>query len=587
MAPILIVLCILAAIFWFFGRIARIKKVEVIGIALICGMMIALDIMIVLASFDVYPGFTKSFIIGWLVLIFFLVGFYQSGGPPIIYTFTLLCIIFGYLFTGPYSGYMKYYLEQVKAPLRIAYRLLSFSFHDITLMLTNPQQYIHEQQMRAIKTEAQQTQPKGVELASVTFSPSEVPTYEKFFVQIRAENLGNMKSENVTLNITCIKKKCDESYSYGPVRLDKLEAFIQQFGPFIAKEEKIGASVDLNITLRSLYYAKSSLIVEVMNEEEIKRIMLDPIKRYELFRVVVATGTPSPAMLALSVGEQPLFNDSTQVLTVSIINKRIGENEFIILPVGAKINITLPNSIGKGLNCSAIGMKCSDAEKKENKELVTCEVEKEIRIPPLEFNKQPIICEFISASITPEQISRSDVITAELSGYIFEIQDKKGPRIMLTSVCAKEGEKCEKLRCCGALQCCEDKICRIKCEKKDNETRRDNKTTEENVKTNEEESYTPKLGDENFCEWKKNQNREDPDKWCQKGEGNCKSDEECSPTIKSEKGADLECRSGISGKIKLEEEEKDISLKINLCCFKDQDAQSCLEDYLRKGGKYE
>ncbi|MEM5835001.1 MAG: hypothetical protein QXJ20_01110 [Candidatus Aenigmatarchaeota archaeon] len=583
MAPILIVLCILAFIFWFLGRTTRFKEAEALGVSIICGIMIALDIMIVLASFDVYPGFNKPFLIGWLVSIFFLIGFYQSGGPPIIYTFTVLCIIFGYLFTGPYSGYMKHYLEQVKAPIRVVYRMFGLSFHDLSLMLTNPQQYIQEQQMKAVKTEAQQTQPKGVELSSVMFSPPEVPLYQKFFVEVRVENLGNMKAENITLNVTCIKKKCEESYNYTIDKLERLEGFVQRLGPFIAKEEKPGAQVDLNITLRSEYSAKSSLIVEVMNEEEIRRIMLDPIKRYELFRSVVATGTPSPAMLALSVGEQPLFNSSTQVLTVSVVNKRIGEYEYIILKKGSKINITLPNTIGSGLNCSAIGINCGNAEKKENKEVVSCEVEQEIRIPPMEFNKHPIVCEFTSSNITPEQIKRSDVITAELSGYIFEIQVKKGPTIMLTSVCAKEGEKCDKLRCCGVLQCCEDKVCRTKCEKREEkkeEISKEEKTSEE--KPIEE---TLALGDEKYCEWKKSKYPENPDKWCIEGEGNCKEDE-CSTSIRHEgSGAELKCRSGIKGRVLIEGIEKEVELNINLCCFEDQDSQSCLENYIRKGGK--
>ena len=581
MAPIVIAICVLAFVFWFLGRTSKSEELEEIGVAIIAGTMMALDIMIILASFDVQPGFNKSFLIGWFVLIFFIIGLYQSGGGyQSIYAISILCLIFGYLFTGPYSGYIKYYLEQVKAPFRIVFRLLSISFHDVMLMLTNPQQYIYEQQMKAVKTEAQQTQPKGVELSGIVFSPMEVPTYQKFYVQIRAENLGTMKADNVTINISCEKKKCEESYSYGPVALEPFGTILQQLGPFVAKEEKIGAEVTLKITLRSVYSAKSSLLVEVMNEEEIKRIMTDPIKRYELFKNVVATGVPSPAMLALSVGEQPLLNDSTQVLTIVIINKRIGDEEFIILPPGTKINITLPNTIGHNLNCSAVGMNCGIAEKRENKEFVSCEVERELKIPPMEFNKQPIVCSFISASITSEQIKRSDVITAELSGYIFEINVKKGPKVMLTSLCAKEGEKCEKLKCCGVLKCCEDKVCRMEC--KEESTKKEEKTPEEEKEETEKPALS--LGDENYCEWKKAQNPNEPDKWCQEAEGNCKQDE-CSTTIKSDGGAALECRSGIAGKVKIGEEEKDVSLSISLCCFKYQDAQSCLEDYIRRGGR--
>lgn len=578
MMILIIILSVVSLIFWIISRTTKAKELENVAIAIICGLMIPLDVMIVLASFDIYPGFSAPFILGWLLSTFFLLGFYYYGGPQIIYSISILCIIFGYLFTGPYSGYIKHYFEQVKAPLKVGYRLFSISFNDMILMLTNPQEYIRQQQMKAIKTEAQYTQPKGVELSNIIFYPPEVPSYQKFYVDIRAENLGNMRAENITLIASCVKKKCEESYNYSINKLEKFEAFIQRVGPFIAKEEKIGERVDLNIILRSQYSAKSTLIVEVRNEEEIRRIITDPVKRYELFKNVVATGIPSPAMLALSVGEQPLLNSSTQVLTVSIVNKRIGEDEFIILPKGARINITLPNTIGSGLNCSAIGISCSIKEKRENKDFVSCEVEQEIRIPPMEFNKHPIVCEFISSNITPEQIKRSDAITAELSGYIFEIKVKKGPIIMQTSICAKEGERCEKLRCCGVLQCCEDKVCRAKCEKKEENKE---KTPSEMTRTEEE----PKLGDENYCEWKKNKYPENPDKWCMEGEGNCKKDE-CSSTIKREgSGAELECRSGISGKIMVENNEKNINLKISLCCFKDQDSQSCLEDYLRKGGK--
>ncbi|MEM7826644.1 MAG: hypothetical protein QXQ40_00265 [Candidatus Aenigmatarchaeota archaeon] len=559
MAPILIVLCILAFIFWFWGRTSKAKEAEMLGAAIIAGMLIAIDIMLILASFDIVPGFTKPFLIGWAVSIFFLIGFYQSGGPPIIYTLSLLCIIFGYLFTGPYSGYMKHYVNEIKAPLRIAYRTLAFSFHDLMLMLTNPQQYIYEQQQKAVKIEAEQTQPKGVEIKAIVLSPDQVPSYQKFYIQVRAENEGSMKAEDVSLNLTCIKDKCEGEYNYNLAELLPNEAIAQQFGPFLAKEEEPGKTAEVNITLRYNYFASSSLIVEIMNEEEIKRLMADPIKKYELFRNVVATGKASPAMLALSVGEQPLFNGTTQVLTASVVNKRIGEKEFVILTEGTRLNITLPSSIGQDISCSGRGFEC-DTKKTEKAEVVACNVVEELRIPPQEFNKQPVICQFTSSNIQPEQISRSDLITAELSRYTFEITQTKGPTIMMTAKCAKESKSCKELRCCGSLKCCEDKICRIDCEA-------ENATT-----------VTPELGAQNYCEWKK-QSSNDTDKWCQEAEGNCKEGE-CSTTIVSESGQPLECRSDITGII----DEKEIKLDVNLCCFKDQDNQSCLEDFIRRGG---
>jgi len=560
MAPILIVLCILALVLWLFGRVPGFNKMKFIATSVICGILIALDTMIILASFDIYPGFNFIFICSWLLSIFFLTGFYISGGPSVIFSISIICIIFGYTFTGPYSGYVKHYIEEIKSPLRVALKTFSISFNDIILMLTNPQEYILKKQHEALNIEAKQTQPKGVEIKNILPSPDQVPYYQRFFVQVRIENEGSMKAENVSISLSCEPNKCEGNYSYVDISFMPNEAIVQQFGPFIAKEKNPGREAEVKVKLNYNYHASSSLIVEVMNEEEIKRMMTDPIKKYELFRNVVAVGKASPGMISLSVGEQPLFNGSTQILTASIINKRIGENEFVVLSEGTILKISLPKTIGSELSCMGENFECENSTKDENVEIVTCKVKKEIRIGSRESSKYPVICQFISADIKPEQVSRSDVITASLSKYTVEVSVAKGPIIMLTATCAKEEESCEKLNCCGILQCCEDKKCRIDCKKVANETEE------------------PKIGEENYCEWRKNKYPDDPIKWCQEGEGNCNRGE-CSITIVKEGTEErLECRTGVKGIIK----EKEIVLDIGICCFENQEDQECLEAFCRR-----
>jgi len=421
------------------------EKIEKLITSIFVGLLIGCNILIILASFEKLEFGTWGIISFILLLLFFVFGVYRSGGAGSVYMLSILVLLFGYVMTGPYSGYVKHTLGDVAEPLGIGWEALKGTLGDIKLMITDPMAYMQKQRQTTVRPEKPTiSYPKGVELKSLNVMPDAVPIGERFYIQVMAENEGDITATNVNITASC-KDRCElgddaitmlPKESEQPKTLKQYEVILGRFGPFNAtgEEKDVGREAEVEINLSYEHASNSTLLVEVMSDSEVKRIMTDPIAREKLFKPVVATGKNAPAMLALSVGYQPLFAGEPQVLLVSVVNKRPDGN--VILPKHSAVEITLPGSIGSDLKChSSEVFECE-----ETGESATCTVKKERTIEPKEY--YPITCEFTANNDV--DISTTDIITGKLSKYVFETSKEKGATIMMSykPKTSEEGEVC-------------------------------------------------------------------------------------------------------------------------------------------------
>ena len=521
---------VVGAILKKFGSEEAANFLEKIGLGIIVGFLIGFNMIILLSCFEILE--LSLWAIGSILLMLFIfLGFYQSGGPEAVYMISIFVLIFGYMFTGPYSGYIKTTISGIAEPLGIGIDNLKVVGHDLGLILLNPQGYIDEQKYKNVQAETPASSPRGVEIMAINLMPDAVASNRTFNVQVRCQNKATdvttdfSIATDVKLAIGCANEFCCnretdpkdgsnicgedvEAQTYKKDELKPYEAFVfQPANRFLAlgkKESDIGRTANLNITLTYDYKTSSSLLVEVMNENEIYDRLA---KGDDLFRGVVATGKPAPAMISLNVGDQPLFNNAEQTLIVSVVNKRVDAK--ILLKPESNITITISEDIGNSLNCpSGKEMVCNNEGLKS-----TCNIKKDIEVEPLKY--RAFICSFKSSQ--PE-ISKTNLITAEIDKYTVEISEEKGPMIerggelattttttvpgaIITSKC----KECNDWHVCSKNECHELGNCIFyntpltpnnKCEPCSDSTECSNYPDEEECKTDDCD-----LGN---CEWKNN-----------------------------------------------------------------------------------
>jgi len=407
--------------------------------AIVAGIIVGVDIGILEASLGEYLGSWMWYFLVILALIF--ISLYVSGGPMAIYVPSLLILAFGYVMAGPYSGYVKNAIEGVLEPLGVGMQNLEEVWHDLSLIILNPQQYIAEQRMKQVKMEEPVSYPKGVELKSVNLLPSEgVVSGQIFFVQVRVGNeRDDLKAEKIKVEAVCDSRYCreieDEIYKRTKDELRPLEEFRNEFKfkAVASSDEDIGRSADVKVTVDYYYTASSNLLVTVMSEEEIER----RIYNKELtFRTEVATGKPTPAMIALSVGEQPLYPSKEYPLIVSIVNKR-GDAKIVLVP-GTELNITVPKTIATSLNCTPseeISLRCTNISLRSPAPghpgyfRFNCTVTKKVEIE--EFGYYPFVCVLNTTKSGDIGIEKTDIITATLSHYLVAMEETKGPTLQM------------------------------------------------------------------------------------------------------------------------------------------------------------
>ncbi len=432
-------LWLIASVIYIVGVLLDKRQLQNIGTGGIAGVIIGLITLIMISIFELTWLGAVVFVISWVILI----PLYRSSGMEILYMISIFAIVLGYLFAGPYSGYLKSYTAPLGAPIGMAIDQMWLMSTDLWLMATDPQAYVARQMMSNVRTEKATVDfPKGLEFKKITVLPDAIPSGQEFYLQVYAQNEGEMPAVNAMLSASCASKYCcigdacdtseQTTYYYPsktspPMRVNQHEVILQRLGPFTTKTYKkndIGKTADVNVTLHYAHSTSSSLMLTVMDDVEISRIMTDPVQGDELFKTIPAVGKNSPGMIAITVGYQPLFSGSNATLIVSVVNKRPKGN--VVLAKDAAMEIKLPAKLGSKLSCKAGGgVSCSG-----NGQTETCTINTDMPpITPVE-KYRAFVCTFIAADNIDTKVT--DAITAKLSGYTFEQTEKVGPRMTIS-----------------------------------------------------------------------------------------------------------------------------------------------------------
>ena len=406
-----------------------------IALSFIVAVLIAVDFGILEASLG-------EFLSSWMIYVLFILGLiliwlYLAGGPGIIYIFTIFVLTFGYVMAGPYSGYVKQALWGISEPISIGVKSLESASHDLWLLMTNPQEYIREQQMKQVRTETPAAYPRGAEFVSINLLPDYVPSNRSFYIQVRVENKGPVDLKHLSLIATPRDRCYGSEFNFLKESLRVGEQVIQEFGPFVAAAEKqqdIGRRSEVELTLHYCHEASSNLLVTVMNESEIwKRIS----NREMSFRLEIATAKATPAMIAMSVGEQPLIAERETTLLVSIVNKR--PDGKVKLVKGSTLSLTLPSDLLEVVDPTTPCIPSTQTKKVScsiSASTINCVWEEGETIEPGKYTS--ITCKLRTL---PVEISKSGSVTATLNGYLFELHQKVGPTIAQSNEFRKSGKE--------------------------------------------------------------------------------------------------------------------------------------------------
>ncbi|MCD6381562.1 MAG: hypothetical protein J7L43_01115 [Candidatus Aenigmarchaeota archaeon] len=335
-----------------FLRVSASEKLIRIGTDVIVGIIISLDILIILAMFNI-TGIDMKGLLAFVFLMLTFIGFYRSSGPGVIYVITIFVMVFGYLFTGPYSGYIKTYTKGITAPLDAGIASAKMATHDLFLLITNPQEYIAEKQMKTVHSEESTSYPMGIEFTDISASPDSVFNGRRFYVQAYLENKGGLGANGLTVYAECGDKCYEDDGATIRDNEDKIEKYwkhVYTLGPFVSDltdKEQFGTTADVTVHMSYIYSTESSLLVNVMDESEINRRLREGTLS---FKLGIPVGKISPAMLVLSVGRQPIYSGDRIYLLISIVNKH-PDSKVSLLPGTTKLMVKVPKDLFSVSSC--------------------------------------------------------------------------------------------------------------------------------------------------------------------------------------------------------------------------------------------
>ncbi len=370
----------------------------------------------------------------WAILGFLgVMQFYQTGGWKIAFQGGIILLAFAWLALGPYAAYYQQAIDQVKAPVEIAFRAVDRAFTDVWLLATDPTEFYARQQAINVKPESPLDFSKGVEVTLLDALPPAVPAGQEFAIMAVVKNEGRMNesAKDVTVSFSC-RQWCEstnvdvqnaQKLSSKLFQLSKSEMFRGDATSLNARGFKalgqtgrVGetriATVYMNISYR--YSTTTSLMTEIMHENEIARRLQN---NEAVFRQVTAAAKSTPGKISLNVGPQPLIYSPTKpsraLLLVSIFSTR--DDGVVRLPQGSRIKLSLPKSIGTDLTCDNY-----QADAQGNLEYI---VPKDVEILSTEFQSiYAFICEFTVSGVDDV---KTDLITAELPDFTFILTKKK------------------------------------------------------------------------------------------------------------------------------------------------------------------
>ncbi len=116
---------------------------------------------------------------------------------------SVVILVFAYIALGPYSAIYQQALDQVKAPVEIAFRAVKNAFYDIYLLATNPTEWYARQQVINTRPEKPISFPKALEVTSLDVTPPSVPGGQPFVLNAVLRNDGDLAVRNIRVTAAC------------------------------------------------------------------------------------------------------------------------------------------------------------------------------------------------------------------------------------------------------------------------------------------------------------------------------------------------------------------------------------------------
>ncbi|MBI5061031.1 MAG: peptidoglycan DD-metalloendopeptidase family protein [Candidatus Aenigmarchaeota archaeon] len=434
---------------------------------LISGIIIGYTVIIFLSALG-FPPIGNAGFYWWLA--FAILGgigafqFYSTGGFNAIVPLAVIVMIFGYASLGPYSGQVREVRDQVMTPLKFVWLNLKNTFSGIWLLVTNPTEWYARQQLQNVRPENPMDFPKGVEINRLDAVPDSVPSGQKFILFAVLENKGDQDAKNIEISSTCggvagyyeIEQEQQTGLSIGslstktesatsphctegtiePTHVDRLRpgegqsVRLEFTGQGRIQESRAAEVVFAKPVLHVKYTlsTNSSLTVEIAKQEEIRRRQMEKAGEKYYYNEI-ARSKVGPAQFSLNVGPQPLEEGKPVVIAASISNTRFDGS--VILPVGAKIIITVPDILNenKDLRCEPV-RKGKDGSIAASCNGGTCTMLQEWEIRSGEFSELfPLYCTFTVSKLPEDRASLTSAIIGELIEYKFLKLEEKSVKV--------------------------------------------------------------------------------------------------------------------------------------------------------------
>ncbi len=290
---------------------------------------------------------------GWggvvaLFLLFMLITYvYVPSGFPAVAVLAVIVLVFAYLWSpaSPYGSTIRESVSFITEPLGKMIDLAKDGFHDLWLMMTDPNRYIREKMYGNVEPEKPGYIAQGVEITQADARPSLIRHADQNFkIYARVENSGGQTASNVHIIASCeegeqCKRISGGTFDYSQESMSIKSTKSYTFGPFrVMKEYERSWKEYSSVVLKAAYEyeTRTALDIELMSSEEVGRLAAGENIYYSKSSTV--DETMPPAALSLNIVDQPIEGGTTDVLIVSVVNR--GEGHVAV--DGKPITLNLP-----------------------------------------------------------------------------------------------------------------------------------------------------------------------------------------------------------------------------------------------------
>ena len=364
--------------------------------------------------------------IGGMLLILFIFIFYEiydKSGFNGVFVVSLIFILIGYMFVGPYSGMVRASAREAAAPIKEGVKVVFKTARDFAIMALYPDRWREIQEQRNAKPDNKGVSNKGLEITGFHVMPTPIRKGTQFSVVNTIENKGEHTADFINVALRC-NKNCEtntEGKAFAMISNPVKKRLRSGAGETI-RWGKINATgpareyIELGFSLSYAYPSSSILETQIMADSEIERRQLQEGMQ---FTPKAATSKPGPAQISLNVGPQPLQSGQRVDLLISVLNSRRDGN--VILPKDTTFTVNIPDSLrkeGTDIKCTSPYIEKADGNHK-------WKITHNWNIPPGQMGDTfQFLCEFTTSLMTNAP-SRTNVISVSMTPYFYELSMTK------------------------------------------------------------------------------------------------------------------------------------------------------------------